>query len=168
MLFKKTLITLMLTTGLTMTAADAPGTGHINLTGSQKISRDFKIDGCSIDKPGKGIMAGYLMDSTESDPMLTGLTLQIPSYTQDGIFRSEPADAKQNPRPVKFSAVARLQPSDPYGSPVQQGNDATLIATIRDHGKSGTLEVHNVKWLLVKSDTLSGTMTWTCPSVKTY
>jgi hypothetical protein len=167
-LLTKTLITLILTTGLTMTAADAPGTGHINLTGPQKISTDFKIDGCTIDKPGKGIMAGYLMDSTEADPMLTGLTLQIPSYTQDGVFRSEPADANQKPRPVKFAAVARLKRSDPYGSALGQGNDTTLIATIRDNGKSGTLEMHNVKWLLPNSATLSGTMTWTCPSVKKY
>ncbi|HEX7960829.1 MAG TPA: hypothetical protein VF493_12980 [Terriglobales bacterium] len=167
-MLKKTLITLILTTALTMTAADAPGTGHLNLTGSQKISTDFKIDGCSIDKPGKGIMAGYLMNSTETDPMLTGLTLQIPSYTQDGVFRSEPPDANQKPRPVKFSAVARLQRSDPFGSPLQQTNATTLIATIRDRGKSGTLEMHNVTWLLTKSSPLSGTMTWTCPSVKTY
>jgi hypothetical protein len=167
MLVRKSLIVVILTSSLSIMAADAPGTGHLSLTGAQSMSRDFKIDGCSIDKPGKGLLAGYTMDSTE-DPMLSGLVLQIASYTQDGVFRSEPADSKQKPRPIRFSAVARLQGSDPFGSPIQQGDETTLNATIRDHGKGGTLEIHNATWLLNKPEKVSGTMTWTCPSVKIY
>lgn len=164
----KGLIIVMLTSGLTMIAADAPGTGHLNLTGTRSISSDFRIDGCSIDKPGKGLISGYTMDTGEDNPMLSEIMLQIPSYTQDGVFRSQPADANQKPRPVRFSALARLQRNDPFGSPIQQSNEATLIATIRDHGKSGTLEIHNVTWLLDKPYKVSGSMTWTCSSVKIY
>src|SRR5215469_5960798 len=109
----------MLMSGLSVMATDAPGTGNFILTGARSMSSALRINGCFIDKPGKGLLAGYTIDVAE-DPMVSGVRVQIPSYTQDGVFRSEPADAKQNPRPVRFAAVARLQRSDPFGSPVQQ------------------------------------------------
>jgi len=161
------IITIVLTSALSTLAADAPGTGHFTLTGARSASSALRINGCFIDKPGKGLTAGYTIDVAE-DPMVSSVIFQIPSYTQDGVFQSGAADAKQNPRPVRFAAVARLQRSDPFASPVQQRDDATLIATIRDRGKSGTLEMHNVTWLLDKPYKVSGTMTWTCSSVKTY
>lgn len=164
----KRLIVVMLMSGLSMMAADAPGTGQFSLTGERNISSAFRINGCSIDKPGKGLIAGYTMDTGEDNPMLSEIMLQVPSYTQDGVFRSGPADANQKPRPVRFSALARLQRNDPFASPIQQGNEATLTATIRDHGNSGTLEMHNVTWLLDRPYKVSGTMTWTCSSVKIY
>lgn len=164
----KIAIIVMLLSSLKLMAADPPGTGHLALTGARNFSGAFRIDGCSIDKPGKGQLAGYVMDSAEDNPMLSGLVFQIASYTQDGVFKSGPEDAKQRPRPVRFYAVARLQQSDPFGSPLQQADETTLTATIRDHGKSGILEMRNVIWLLDKPIKVSGTMTWTCPSVKIY
>jgi len=146
-------------------AADAPGTGHFSIMGTKSMSSPIRINRCDISKPGKTALAGYTIDVAE-DPMVGSIIFQIPSYAQDGVFTSEPADAAQKPRPVVFAAVARLQRSDPFASPVMQGTTGALIATIRDHGKSGTLEMHDVTWMLDKPYKVSGLMTWTCSSVK--
>lgn len=150
---------------LIVMAADAPGTGHFSLTGPKSMASPIRINRCDISKPGKTALSGYTIDVAE-DPMVGSVIFQIPSYTQDGVFKSEPADAAQKPRPVVFAAVARFQRSEPFASPVMQGTTGTLIATIRDHGKSGTLEMHDVTWMLDKSYKVSGQMTWTCSSVK--
>jgi hypothetical protein len=146
-------------------AADAPGTGHFSLMGPKSMSSAIRINRCDISKPGKTALAGYTIDVAE-DPIVGSVIFQIPSYAQDGVFKSEPADAGQKPRPVVFAAVARLQRSDPFASPVMQGTTGTLVATIRDHGKTGTLEMHDVTWMLDKPYKVSGLMTWTCSSVK--
>lgn len=146
-------------------AADAPGTGHFSLMGPKSMSSPIRINRCDISQPGKTALAGYTIDVAE-DPMVGSVIFQIPSYTQDGVFKSELADAAQKPRPVVFAAVARLQRSDSFASPIMQGATGTLVATIRDHGKSGTLEMHDVTWMLDKSYKVSGLMTWTCSSVK--
>jgi hypothetical protein len=154
----------IIASGLTVTAADPPGAGHFSLTGPRSASSAIRIKSCTVSKPGKGPLAGYTIDVGE-DPMVGNVIFQIPSYVQDGIFRSEPADYRQKPRPVVFAAVARLQRSDPFASPVTQGAEGTLIATIRDHGKTGTLEMRNMSWMLEKTYKVSGLMTWTCSSV---
>lgn len=146
-------------------AADGPGTGHFSLMGPKSMSSPIRINRCDIAKAGKGPLAGYTIDVAE-DPMVGSVIFQVPSYVQDGVFKSDPADAAQKPRPVVFAAVARFQRSDPFASPVMQGTSGTLIATIRDHGKSGTLEMKNVTWMLEKPYKVSGLMTWTCSSVK--
>ncbi len=146
-------------------AADAPGSGHFSLMGPKSMSSPIRINRCDVSKPGKGPLAGYTIEVGE-DPMVGSVIFQIPSYTQDGVFKSEPADAGQKPRPVVFTAVARFQRSEPFASPVMQGNTGTLIATIRNHGKTGTLEMHDVTWMLDKAYKVSGVMTWTCSSVK--
>jgi hypothetical protein len=160
----KALTLAIMASGVAVTAADPPGGGHFSLTGPRSFSSAIRIKSCAISKPGKGMLAGYTIDVAE-DPMVGSVIFQIPSYTQDGVFRSEPADARVKPRPVVFAAVARLQRSDPFASPVTQGAEGTLIATIRDHGKSGTLEMRNMTWMLDKSYRVSGLMTWTCSSV---
>jgi len=161
---RKALTMAIVASGLTVRAADPPGTGHFSLTGPPSMSSAIRVNSCAVSKPGKGLLAGYTIDFAE-DPMVGSVIFQIPSYVQDGVFRSEPADAKEKPRPVRFAAVARLQRNDPFASPVTQGAEGMLIATIRDHGKTGTLEMRKMTWMLDKPYRVSGVMTWTCSSV---
>lgn len=61
------------------------GSGHISISGSMTLDRDFAVGQCTVSPPGKGLITGYQMIAS-GDEHLEMASVKVPDYTKDDTY----------------------------------------------------------------------------------
>lgn len=166
----------------------APGTGHLNLTGSITLSKDFNVTECKNNGPNAmAFIRGYEMNGSLPEGLI-GASISVRDYNKDGTYHpllAEEAastksinDATQTMSTTGLKITGNTSLNVSVGTdkeaprPLYAGDKSTLVVTLSNGGVNGSATFTN--WLpLAKSgeariygDPVSGSMTWTCNEVK--
>lgn len=165
----------------------APGTGHLNITGSITLSKDFNVTECTNNGPNAmAFMRGYEMKGSLPEGLI-GASITVQAYDKDGTYHpllaAEAASTKSINNATQTMSTSGLKiagntslnvsvGTDNQTRPLYAGDKSTLVATLSNGGINGTATFTN--WLpLAKTgearmygDPVSGTMTWTCKEVE--
>lgn len=165
----------------------APGTGHLNLTGSITLSKDFNVTECKNNGPNAmAFMRGYEMNGSLPEGLL-GASMTVRDYDKDGTYHpllaDEAASTKSIDKSTRTMSTSGLKlagntslnlsvGTDNQPRPIYAGDKSTLVVTLSNGGVNGSATFTN--WVpLAKSgearlygDPVSGSMTWTCTEVK--
>lgn len=163
------------------------GTGHLTLTGSESLSKDFKVSECRNEGPSPiSFMGGYRMSGSAGDGSFSA-GMAVSDFDKDGTYHPslarEAAASKSIEKATQTMSTNGLVLSgntslnialDSIGHtrPLYAGDKSTLVVTISNSGLDGTATFTN--WLpLSKLDEarlydepVSGSMTWACDEVK--
>ena len=160
---------------------DALGSGHLHLEGDVGTDADFAVSGCSIGKPGGGLLDGYRMNAEGGDSAITELALTVRNYVKDGSYTSDTSSESQMTEGMKsgsFGPLALMIPRP--GSPVPMAFLMTpasnVVTTISNDGASGVVKITNMVSQVTAEDlltngakahgkTVSGSVTWKCGHV---
>lgn len=164
-----------------------PGTGHLMLTGSESLSKDFKVSECRNEGPSPiSFMGGYRMSGSAGDGSFSA-GMALSDYNKDGTYHPalarEAAASKSIEKATHAMSIKGLMLSGntslnislgPIGHPrpLYAGDKSTLVVTISNSGLDGTATFTN--WLpLSKPDearlydeSVSGSLRWACDEVK--
>ena len=67
-------------------SSDKPGgSGHISISGTMSLDRDFAVAQCTISPPGQGLITGYQMIAN-SDERVDMASIKVPEYTKDDTY----------------------------------------------------------------------------------
>lgn len=158
------------------------GAGHLRITGDVAKDVNFTVDGCSIGKPGEGLLDGYRMHAEDGDSTIAMLSVLLRDYVKDGPYTADTSAAaqlKEGMSSGNFSPLSLMIMADNYPLAFKLTPASSLVITISDNGAKGSAEIKNMESQpgmseviaahnsggLPHGKAISGSVTWSCGHV---
>lgn len=160
---------------------DTKGSGHLHSAGDVAADADFAVSGCSVGKPGGGLLDGYRMNAEDGNPAIIELALIVRDYVKDGSYTSDTSGAAQMTEGMKSGSFGPLalmipRPGSPMPMAFLMTPASNVVTTISNNGASGVVKITNMASQVTAEDLLtngakahgknvSGSVTWKCGHV---